>query len=110
MYYKSACTQLGKVIFASELIGLLKEFEGKVDRLITIVSIPKKDFSFHQVWGALKLSHSSLRGSKTTNYCLVYYGAKLGDAEDLGVRVTVKDEVKDIVVNGRLVYVSRYFI
>ena len=94
-----------KYIFASELIDVLKEIEEKVDRLITIVSIPKKDFSFHQVWGALKLSHSSLRGTKATS-SLVYYGAKLGDVEDLGVCVTVKDEVKEIVVNGGLVYVN----
>ena len=97
--------QLGEFVFDSEVIGLLKEVEGTVDRLITILSIPKKEFSTRQVVGALKLSHSSLRGSKGKN-SLVYYGAKLGDAADLGVCVTVKDEVKEIDVNG-VVYLNR---
>ena len=94
------------MLLDSELIGMMKEFEGSVDRLITILSIPKKIYNCHQVWGALKMSHSSLRGTNATNK-LVYFGAKLGDAEDLGVCVTVLDEVKDLVVNGGLVYVNR---
>ena len=77
------------------------------DCLITILRIPKADFSTREVWTGVCVSHSSLRGTSGDNE-LVYYGNKLGSSSAMGVCISASDFVDDCLVNTGCVYVNRY--
>ena len=89
-----------------KFLAHLKETEGGGHMLFTIISIPKGDYAVDQVWGALRLSHSCLRGTSSANE-LVFFGTQLGNREDMGVCLTVKDHVNNSLHKGGAVYVNR---
>ena len=75
-------------------------------RLLTVLSIPKTDYNSYEVWSAIRLGHSSLRGTDLTNQ-LSYFGTKLGGRCELGICLTTQDFVNEELHKGGSVYVNR---
>ena len=97
---------MAKYVDDGAFVKSLTEMDDERNMLFTILSVPKADYSSYEVWSALRLSHSCLRGTTSFN-SLVYFGSKFGLDEDLGVCLTVNDVVNEQLHVGGTVYVNR---
>ena len=75
--------------------------------LLTILSVPTKDYNASVVWAGIRLSHSCLRGTSETS-ALTFYGTGIGARSDTGICLTVDDVVNGEVHRGGSIYVNRF--
>ena len=97
--------QMEELFPSSRTLREWRETEGR-NVLITVLSVPNCDYSVDVVWGALRMSHSCLRGTDAVKK-LVYYGNQIGEESDMGMCLTVNDWVMSTFKSG-CVYVNRY--
>ena len=92
-------------------LSFAKKFVEDLDTptLLTILSVPTDDFNAYEVWAALRMSHSCLRGTSSTS-SLTFYGTGIGARSEVGICLTVDDVVNGELFRGGSVYVNRFFI
>ena len=81
-----------EVLFpSSQTLREWREVEGR-NVLLTVLRVPKCDYSVEDVWAALRVSHSCLRGTGAVKK-LVFYGNRIGVDSSMGMCLTVNDWV-----------------